>query len=158
MPSIPSLVLSLAVLLLPAFAGAATPWRSDLYPEKTYDPSAAHLETDKVLQDFSFAGYRRGEAPIPDLAGPVFDATAEPFGADPSGATDSTAAIQAALDAAGAAGGCVVFLPAGTYRLSVPAEAQQALPPARSHDRESRRGRGRARGSRFFRASRTRWC
>jgi len=39
------------------------------------------------------------------------------FGADPSGATDSTAAIQAAISALPATGG-VVYLPAGTYQVS----------------------------------------
>ena len=110
-----------------AASAAAEHWRSELYPENGYDPSAADLDTEKVLQDFSYAGYRRGEAPIPDLAGPVFDVTAAPYSADPTGASDSTAAIQAAIDAAGAAGGGVVFLPAGTYRLSVPADRTEAL-------------------------------
>lgn len=113
-----------------AFAAAslaAAPWRSELYPETGYDPSSADLETDKVVQDFSFAGYRRGEADIPDVAGPVFDAAAAPFLADPAGATDATAAIQSAIDAAGAAGGGVVFLPAGAYRLSFAPGAGQAL-------------------------------
>lgn len=107
----------------PAHAG----WRSELYPETGYDPSSANLETDKVLQDFSYAGYRGGASPIPEVAGPVIDVTAAPYKADPTGARDATAAIQAALDATGRAGGGVVFLPTGTYRLSVPKDAQQAL-------------------------------
>ena len=114
-------------LLLLATAALAAPWRSSLYPEFGYSPSSANLETEKVLQDFSYAGYRRGEALLPDRAGPVFDVTAPPWSADASGAGDATAAIQSAIDAAESAGGGVVFLPAGTYRLSVPASAQQAL-------------------------------
>jgi Pectate lyase superfamily protein len=39
------------------------------------------------------------------------------FGADPTGAADSTAAIQAAANAAPASGG-VVYLPTGTYKVS----------------------------------------
>ncbi|MFD2328238.1 S-layer homology domain-containing protein [Cohnella sp. GCM10020058] len=39
------------------------------------------------------------------------------FGAKADGASDDTAAFQAALDAAGGNGGGVVFAPAGTYRL-----------------------------------------
>jgi hypothetical protein len=39
-------------------------------------------------------------------------------GADPTGATDSTTVIQAAIDAAYAAGGGVVVLPTGTYLIS----------------------------------------
>ena len=42
-------------------------------------------------------------------------ATDAPYFADPTGKTDSTAAIQAALNACRALGGGVVFLPAGLY-------------------------------------------
>ena len=41
-------------------------------------------------------------------------------GADPSGAADSTAAIQAALTAARSAGGGTVTVPPGTYVISAP--------------------------------------
>lgn len=118
---------ALGLLAFAAPASIAAPWRSILYPETGYDPAAANLETEKVLQDFSYAGYRRGETAIPDVAGPLIDAAAPPYSADPSGKTDSTAAIQAAIDAAGRAGGGVVFLPAGTYRLSFAPDAKQAL-------------------------------
>ena len=37
------------------------------------------------------------------------------YGADPTGVADSTAAIQAAIDAAAAAGGGIVYFPPGTY-------------------------------------------
>lgn len=40
------------------------------------------------------------------------------YGADPSGATDSTAEVQAALNAVGAAGGGTLLFPAGTYKIS----------------------------------------
>jgi signal transduction histidine kinase len=43
-------------------------------------------------------------------------------GADPSGETDSAPALRAAIAAAGAAGGGVVHLPAGLYRLDSPIE------------------------------------
>lgn len=42
------------------------------------------------------------------------------FGADPTGAADSTAAIQAAVDAAKAAGKGAVKIPAGAYKVSPP--------------------------------------
>src|SRR5690606_13193543 len=48
-------------------------------------------------------------------------------GADLTGESDSTAAIQAAIDAAEAAGGGVVYLPEGFYQLSVAPEATTAL-------------------------------
>lgn len=40
------------------------------------------------------------------------------FGADPTGATDSTAAIQEAIDAAAASGGAIVYIPPGTYSVT----------------------------------------
>lgn len=119
--------LSFAILLSVGSLLPAAPWRSELYPEDGYNPSSVNLETGKVLQDFSYAGYRRGEAPLPAPAGPVFDVTAPPYSADPSGLSDATAAIQAAIDAAGAAGDGVVYLPAGTFRLSVVADRTEAL-------------------------------
>ena len=92
-------------------------WESALY-DATWSPTPAlSFETDKIVQDFSFAGYRRGEVPLPvNPPGATFDVTT--YGADASGATDSTNAIQTAIDAAEAAGGGIVWMPAGTYRVS----------------------------------------
>lgn len=110
------------VLLSALFAACATAqdtWRSELYPED-WDPqvtlSEVDFRTDEFIQDFSYAGYHRGERIIPWVQGPVFDVTE--YDADASGANDSTLAIQAAIDAAAAAGGGVVYLPAGEYRIS----------------------------------------
>lgn len=44
-------------------------------------------------------------------------ATAAPYSADATGATDATAAIQSALEAAARRGGGIAYLPAGRYRL-----------------------------------------
>ncbi len=108
---------------------AQEPWRSSLYPEDWSAPvreDGLIFEEDAFLQDFSFAGYRMGTAPLSIDEGRVFDVVSE-FGADPSGQSDSTAAIQAAIDAAKANGGGVVFLKAGIYQLSVPAGADRCL-------------------------------
>lgn len=118
-----------------ALAATESTWRSELYPA---DWSAAALESkrfyaDKLIQDFSHAGYRSGDEPPPRVAGPIFDATAPAFGADPSGKTDSTAAIQAALDAAAANGRGVVLLPEGTYLVRPPEGRQEALLVSGSH-------------------------
>jgi hypothetical protein len=92
---------------------APTTWRSALYPE---DWTPAYTTSDgHFLHDFSYAGYHAGELALPTPPGDSFDVTA--YGADPSGATDSTAAIQAAIDAASAMAPAVVDLPAGTFRL-----------------------------------------
>ena len=73
--------------------------------------------TGTRLPDFSRAGYAMGRRPIPEVAGPVFDVTDPRFGALPDDGRDDTAAIQAAVDAAGAAGGGVVLLPRGRYEI-----------------------------------------
>jgi hypothetical protein len=96
-----------------------------LYPA---DWAPGHADSaGRFLHDFSHAGYRRGEAPIPDRRDNVIDVTRAPYLADATGRADATAAIQAALDAAGAAGGGVVLLPAGTYRVAPPAGEKAAL-------------------------------
>lgn len=54
----------------------------------------------------------------PEALGPIVTA----FGAQGDGQADSTAAFAKALQAAGAAGGAVVYVPAGHYRLTGPIE------------------------------------
>ncbi len=100
-------------------------WRSSLYPEDWIP--GYHDANGRFLHDFSYAGYRRGETGIPDRTGEVIDVSTAPYHADPTGMTDSTAAIQAALDAAASAGGGIVFLPAGTYRVFPPENQKVAL-------------------------------
>jgi hypothetical protein len=62
----------------------------------------------------SYAGYMRGELPVPDVA-VVVDATDPGFGAVAVAGFDNTQAVQAAIDHAGRNGGGAVYLPAGTY-------------------------------------------
>lgn len=64
------------------------------------------------LPDFSFAGYHRGEAPIPD---PPVAANVRDFGARGDGKTDDTKAIQAAIEATKTG---AILLPAGRYVLT----------------------------------------
>lgn len=47
----------------------------------------------------------------------VISATQSPYNADPTGANDATAAIQAAINAAAALKGGIVYLPPGTYKI-----------------------------------------
>jgi len=93
-------------------------WESELFgPDWVATPNLS-FDTDKMLQDFSFAGYRRGEVPLPvQPPGAIFNAVTV-YGADSSATADRTVAIQTAINAAQAAGGGIVWLPAGTYRLS----------------------------------------
>jgi len=101
-------------------------WRSSLYPE---DWTPGYKDSQgRFLHDFSYAGYRSGQAEIPLApAGSVVDATKRPYGADKTGGIDATAAIQYAIDTVGAAGGGIVYLPAGTYKLSPPPGSNCAL-------------------------------
>ncbi|MBS1827977.1 MAG: hypothetical protein JST93_21895 [Acidobacteria bacterium] len=109
------MLLRIALMLTASCGLAQEPWRSALYPED-WTPSFRDAQ-GRFLHDFSYAGYERGEVPVPDVAGRIVDVVAE-FQADPSGASDSTAQIQAALDAVGSSGGGVVYLPAGLYRVA----------------------------------------
>lgn len=124
---LPAILTMTASFALTASAADPTPatWRSALYPED-WKPGGADAE-GRFLHDFSYAGYQRGEKPLPRVDGPVFDVTAAPYGADSTGGTNATAALQAAIDAASAAGGGVVFLPSGTYRIAPPDGRQEAL-------------------------------
>jgi hypothetical protein len=93
--------------------GAPELWRSALYPED-WTPGFADRE-GRFLHDFSWAGYHNGELALPvDIPG--VELSVLDHGADPTGETDSTAAIQATIDAVARAGGGVVHLPAGSYR------------------------------------------
>ncbi len=95
-------------------ADADGPWRSSLYPED-WTPAFTDAE-GRYLPDFSYAGYHNGEAAPPEqIPGPVVSVVEQ--GADPTGETDSTAAIQAAIDQACLASGGRVVLPAGLYRV-----------------------------------------
>lgn len=119
----PLVFVTLACMGLPTVC--AETWRSALYPE---DWSPGHSdESGRFLHDFSYAGYHRGEKPLPEVEGPVVNVTQEPWLADATGEADATAAIQGALDAAAQAGGGVVFLPAGTYRVAPPEGRNAAL-------------------------------
>lgn len=95
--------------------GAAPSIRSALYPAD-WRPGLVD-DQGRGLADFSYAGYRNGEAPLPTAPpGKTYDVVAD-YAADPTGQTDATAAIQAALTAAGNAGGGIVLLPKGRYRI-----------------------------------------
>ena len=53
-----------AIVLSPAVLDART-WRSSLYPADWKPPVGLSFAGDKMIQDFSYAGYRRGEVGIP---------------------------------------------------------------------------------------------
>lgn len=102
-------------------------WRSELYTQDWEPAPALSFATDKIIQDFSYAGYARGERPIPTFEEtPVVNVL--DFDADPTGEADSTQAIQRAINhAASLKTAVVVYLPEGIYRISPPAEKPAAL-------------------------------
>lgn len=90
-------------------------WRSELYPEN-WTPE--FNKDGKFLHDFSYAGYMRGEEPIPESVGSEFiDVTKAPYNVDNTGADDVTNTLQKALDDIGKKGGGTVYLPEGTYKV-----------------------------------------
>lgn len=109
-----------------AAAADAQTWRSKLYPE---DWQPVSLDRDgRFLHDFSYAGYMKGEEKIPsNVGGNIYDVTKSPYSADKKGEKDSTKAIQKAIDDAGAAGGGVVYLPAGTYKISLQNQSDNSV-------------------------------
>jgi len=89
----------------------AGPWHSKLFN------AAGQLQdgpNGERLIDYSYAGYRNSNVPLPAQGSVTVDVGKT---ADPTGNKDSTAAIQAAIDAVAKAKGGVVFIPAGLYRL-----------------------------------------
>jgi hypothetical protein len=91
-------------------------WCSALYPPG-WTPSSAADAKGRFLHDFSYAGYHRGELPLPATVGGVIVDAVKDHGGDPTASKDSTSAIQAAIDAVAKAKGGVVLIPAGVYRI-----------------------------------------
>ncbi len=126
----PLVIAVMAFLSITVFTAEAFGWQSELYDDAWVSPetsdSPPSFEDDKLIQDFSYAGYHRSEVQLPEVRGPVFDAV-DDFSADPSGEEDTTVEIQAAIDAAADEGGGVVYLPAGTYRVRPQGDDSAAL-------------------------------
>lgn len=109
-----------AILLLTLLVNAhAQSWRSKLYPDNWQPSSASYFYKDMLIQDFSYAGYHRGEKEIPVIKQMMLDVTKPPYNADHTGKQDVTAILQKAIDDAGRQKqGGTVYLPKGTYKVS----------------------------------------
>jgi hypothetical protein len=77
---------------------------------------AAKSGGEPILPDFSYAGYRYSEQPIPTVTGREFSVI--DFGAVANDVNYDDVAIQAAIDAAANAGGGVVSFPPGRFLVS----------------------------------------
>lgn len=94
-------------IVLSGFAPAHAQQVSELWGQR-----GEKWRPDGPLPDFSFAGYQRGEMPIPRVKQV---ASAKDFGARGDGKTDDTEAIRKAID--GSTDGAIL-LPAGRYLIS----------------------------------------
>ncbi len=88
-------------------------------PPATADPHSAlwgrngeRWRPDSRLPDFSYAGFQRGEKPLPVLKGEV---SVKDFGAAGDGKTDDTDAFKKAIEASA---GKVILVPAGRYKIT----------------------------------------
>ncbi len=78
-----------------------------------------------ISDSSSFVGERAGSGrfsalALRDYATANLATTVKQYGAKGDGVTDDTLSIQACIDAVGAAGGGIVYVPRGTYKVSVP--------------------------------------
>ena len=96
----------------------AQEWRSELYAAD-WNPEVKTFYVDKFLQDFSYAGYHRGEKNVPSGTGKVIDVSKAPYHIQGNGQEDVTIPLQRVIDEAPRLDKpVVIYLPAGTYRLS----------------------------------------
>ncbi|MDO8508132.1 MAG: glycosyl hydrolase family 28-related protein [Nanoarchaeota archaeon] len=97
--------------------------------EGTKDPngvivtSGPYYHPKRFLHDFSYAGYQKGEKPSPPEDPNSWTKTAKvynvvtQYGCTPDGKMDCKPAIQSAITAAEGAGGGIIYLPAGEYKV-----------------------------------------
>lgn len=79
---------------------------------KLWGHSGEHWAAKSRLPDFSFAGYHRGESPLPDRNA---EADVRSFGAVGDGIADDTAAFHQAIEASK---GKVLMIPPGRYKIT----------------------------------------
>ena len=134
-----SKIILLSVLFCFVFSTETRAWYSSLYPVN-WTPGYTDAQ-GRFLHDFSYAGYMKGEVPIPESVGNTYiDVTQAPYNVDNTGVNDVTVAIQNAINAVGQSGGGTVFLPAGTYKVRPQGSSNNAL--SISHSNVILRGAG----------------
>ena len=115
---------SLGTISGTALVKGADTWRSSLYPSN-WTPGYTN-SSGQFLQDFSYAGYEKGEKEVPTQMSGMYVNVVN-YGADSTGAKDSTSAIQNAINAVEASGGGTVYLPEGTYKVKPTTSNSAAL-------------------------------
>ncbi len=88
---------------------------TDTFPATIQRPSNGELADSASLAQFADALAKRARFLYNRGRSSLFDITRAPYGADPTGVADSTAAIQAAIDAAAPSSGDV-FIPDGNFK------------------------------------------
>lgn len=86
--------------------------------------------TEPILPTFSYAGYHYGERGLPldsELPTAIFDVTQPPFNAIPNDDISDKNAIKAAIAAAEANGGGVVFFPPGRFIISDESDKNEVI-------------------------------
>ncbi len=86
---------------------------------------AVGSDTEPILPRFSYAGYRRGEHPLPAAAGTVFDVT--DYGAFPDDGVSDHSAIQDAIHAAEANNGGRIVFPAGKFLVNTDTDTRTQI-------------------------------
>lgn len=101
-------------------------WRSALFPRGwlPVDRGGMPDGEGRFLPDFSRAGFHRGEERPPAGEGTPMTTVDAALG---DAVADATSAIQSAIDAACDAGGGIVLLPEGTYRVRLPSDSAIAV-------------------------------
>ncbi len=72
-------------------------------------------DVTSLIPDYSYAGYQFGEQAIPTVTGTIYNVAT--YGAVPDDGASDRAAFEAAIAAATAAGGGIIYFPAGRYHL-----------------------------------------
>lgn len=109
--------LFLSILSTVIITLTAQTWRSSLYPTN-WTPGYTYTQ-GRFLHDFSYAGYKSGMESLPIVTNNVVDISKAPYYADKTGIIDVTTKIQQAVTDVENAGGGVVYLPQGIYKVSV---------------------------------------
>lgn len=87
--------------------------------------NAKKNNTEAILPDFSYAGYKYSEVEIPELDFKIYDVTS--FGAIPNDTKSDKDAIKIAITAASENGEGIIFFPKGKYLINTKGDDQSII-------------------------------